>query len=151
MLLLLLLLVVPRGRLGRILVLPRLLWELLLLLLLLLLGLPKFELQVGRKVLHLGRVVSRVHRVILVELDRIGVCGRVLLLVGVLLPHVGEPAHREVLAVHLAKLGFDAGRERARLLLGLPLQDDVAGTGVNGPVQLRWIAVVILRLGEVAV
>ena len=106
--------------------------------LLLLLGLPQFKLQIGRKVLHLGRMVSCIHRVILVEFDWIGVSGGVLL-VGVFLPHVGEPAHREVLAVHLAKLALGVdGRERARLLLllGLPLQDDVAGVGVNGPVQL---------------
>ena len=106
--------------------------------LLLLLGLPQFELQVGRKVLHLGRMVSRIHRVILVELDRIRVSAWRVLLVGVLFPHVGEPAHREVLAVHLAKLGVDGRRERARLLLliWLPLQDDVAGIGIDGPVEL---------------
>ena len=129
---LLLLLMVPRRRLGRVLVLARLLGELLLLL-----GLPQFELQIRRKVLHLGRMVSRIHRIILVELDRIRVSAWRVLLVGVFFPHVGEPAHREVLAVHLAKLGVDWRRERARLLLiWLPLQDDVAGIGIDGPVEL---------------
>ena len=100
-------------------------------------------------------MVPRIHRVILVQLDRIGVSTRRVLLVGVLFPHVGEPAHRKVLAVHLAKLGVDGRGERARLLLllllGVPLQDDVARVGVNGPVQLLRRIAVVLRLCEVAV